>query len=164
MDWDAIGAIGEVLGSVGVLLTLVYLARQIHAANKLATASTTTSVMSAYSQLNETIIANGDVAELLARAKAASVEFAPGETVRLELLCNRFLNIWLTAETAFSNGQIDDQTFQIVLDDIRNTVTHFPGLIPLFKDVMKRFPASASTHLSKELLATIDKFENTEEN
>ena len=29
MNWDAIGAIGELLGSVGVLITLVYLAVQI---------------------------------------------------------------------------------------------------------------------------------------
>ena len=29
MDWEAIGAIGEVLGAAGVLATLVYLATQI---------------------------------------------------------------------------------------------------------------------------------------
>ena len=29
MNWDAIGAIGEVLGAVGVIVTLIYLARQI---------------------------------------------------------------------------------------------------------------------------------------
>jgi hypothetical protein len=29
MDWNAIGAVGELLGSVGVLITLVYLAVQI---------------------------------------------------------------------------------------------------------------------------------------
>ncbi len=30
MNWDAIGAIGEILGAIAVLVTLVYLARQIH--------------------------------------------------------------------------------------------------------------------------------------
>ncbi len=29
MNWDAIGAVGEVLGAAGVILTLVYLARQL---------------------------------------------------------------------------------------------------------------------------------------
>ncbi len=29
MNWDAIGAIGEILGALGVLVTLVYLATQI---------------------------------------------------------------------------------------------------------------------------------------
>jgi hypothetical protein len=29
MNWDAMGAIGETLGSLGVLITLVYLAIQV---------------------------------------------------------------------------------------------------------------------------------------
>ena len=29
MDWDAIGAIGEILGATAVLVTLIYLARQV---------------------------------------------------------------------------------------------------------------------------------------
>ena len=29
MDWNAIGAIGEILGAVGVIITLGYLASQI---------------------------------------------------------------------------------------------------------------------------------------
>ena len=35
MNWDAIGALGEVAGAVAVVLTLVYLAKQIHHSNKL---------------------------------------------------------------------------------------------------------------------------------
>ena len=30
MNWDAIGAIGEVVGAVAVVVTLLYVARQIH--------------------------------------------------------------------------------------------------------------------------------------
>ena len=29
MNWDAIGAVGEMLGAIGVIVTLVYLARKI---------------------------------------------------------------------------------------------------------------------------------------
>jgi len=30
MDWNAVGAVGEVAGAIGVILTLAYLARQMH--------------------------------------------------------------------------------------------------------------------------------------
>ncbi len=30
MNWDAIGAVGEIMGALAVLVTLVYLARQVH--------------------------------------------------------------------------------------------------------------------------------------
>ena len=33
MNWDALGAIGEPVGAVAVVLTLLYVARQIHQAN-----------------------------------------------------------------------------------------------------------------------------------
>ena len=38
MDWDAIGAIGEVLGALAVVGSLVYLAIQIRSSTKLAKA------------------------------------------------------------------------------------------------------------------------------
>ena len=34
MNWDAIGAIGEVVGAVGVIITLIYLAAQIRQNSK----------------------------------------------------------------------------------------------------------------------------------
>ncbi|MGI9325019.1 MAG: hypothetical protein ACR2PZ_07355 [Pseudomonadales bacterium] len=40
MNWEAIGAVGEVLGAVGVILTLVYLAAQIRQNTAMMTAQT----------------------------------------------------------------------------------------------------------------------------
>ena len=34
MNWDAIAAVGEILGAVAVVISLVYLARQIHLQNR----------------------------------------------------------------------------------------------------------------------------------
>ena len=38
MNWDAIGAIGEIVGAAAVFISLVYLARQMRMSNKLARA------------------------------------------------------------------------------------------------------------------------------
>ncbi|MDA1370631.1 MAG: hypothetical protein O2971_07705 [Proteobacteria bacterium] len=38
MNWDALGAIAEVIGGLGVILTLVYLAIQIRGSNRVASA------------------------------------------------------------------------------------------------------------------------------
>ncbi len=40
MNWDAIGAVGEVVGAVGVILTLGYLAVQIRQNTAMMTAQT----------------------------------------------------------------------------------------------------------------------------
>jgi len=36
MNWDAIGAIGEIVGALAVVLSLIYLATQIRASNSVA--------------------------------------------------------------------------------------------------------------------------------
>lgn len=36
IDWEAVGAIGEILGSLGVLITLIYLAAQVRPNNAFA--------------------------------------------------------------------------------------------------------------------------------
>ena len=57
INWDAIGAISEALGALGVILTLVYLIRQI----KQNTAATRSSAAASYSQ------ASMSIANLLSR-------------------------------------------------------------------------------------------------
>jgi hypothetical protein len=38
LDWEALGALGEIIGAAGVVISLVYLARQIKMSNRLAQA------------------------------------------------------------------------------------------------------------------------------
>ena len=38
MNWDAIGAVGEIAGAAAVIISLVYLARQMIISNRLAKA------------------------------------------------------------------------------------------------------------------------------
>ena len=40
MDWEAIGAVGEILGALGVIASLLYLALQISQSNKVTRATT----------------------------------------------------------------------------------------------------------------------------
>ncbi len=57
MNWDAIGAIAELLGAVGVIASLVYLATQIRQSHQATRASTVhginTSVSDGWSQFSE---------------------------------------------------------------------------------------------------------------
>ena len=55
-DWDAIGAVGEILGAIAVLVTLVYLANQIRQANDVARFSATKDIMNTYSELNKLLV------------------------------------------------------------------------------------------------------------
>lgn len=56
MDWDAIGAIGEILGALGVIVTLGFLAIQISQNTKSSRAATLHSLMSDVSRNMEPLL------------------------------------------------------------------------------------------------------------
>ena len=64
MDWDAIGAMGEVLGAVSVLITLLYLSRQISASNKALNTTGTTAMMEGFNEFHTWSISTEDLAKI----------------------------------------------------------------------------------------------------
>lgn len=83
MDWTIqdLGALGEFVSSLAVLVTLIYLARQIGENNKLARSSSAHNAMMAFGLVNELIVTNPVFADLMARLKSPGVEFTPTESV-----------------------------------------------------------------------------------
>ena len=67
MNWEAIGAVAEILGAVAVVASLVYLGRQIHQSNAQSQADARYSFLDAYGQLSLTIAANNDLASVFRR-------------------------------------------------------------------------------------------------
>ena len=51
MDWEAIGAIGEIIGAIAVLLTIVYLADQIKQNTKAVKAATQQAISDATTEV-----------------------------------------------------------------------------------------------------------------
>jgi len=65
MNWDAIGAVGEVGGAIAVVATLVYLARQIRHSAEANIASTQFGIQAEFNRVHEIAIANPKMLETL---------------------------------------------------------------------------------------------------
>ena len=70
MDWEAIGALGELLGAAAVLATLLYLAAQVRVARKATSAQLEDSVSSAWNREIRAWGENPEVAKLMAEGLA----------------------------------------------------------------------------------------------
>ena len=97
MDWDAIGAIGEILGALAVVATLFYLAKQIRQnsasldrANDYAQASSVHDINSLYIQVFAPLSQNSELAEVYKKALEGA-ELDPVEAVRFGACANTFL-------------------------------------------------------------------------
>ena len=61
MNWDALGAIGEIIGAIAVVATLAYLAQQIRYSSKIATAQMVKDAKSASSNLLNVLATDPDL-------------------------------------------------------------------------------------------------------
>lgn len=68
MNWEAIGATGEIVGAAAVVLTLAYLAVQIRTARIASAQGATYSTVEAYSRWRQSFLQNSDVARAVAKA------------------------------------------------------------------------------------------------
>ena len=82
MNWDALGALGEVMGAIAVFITLIYLATQI----KHARAETHRAVSQARNESNRELIALGLQDKILEAHIKAEMAFAPDSSEPLEML------------------------------------------------------------------------------
>ena len=67
MNWEAIGAIGEIVGAIAVVVTIGYLAVQIRQNTKSAQSASTQQILQGIAELNEFLASAPDVTDLFWR-------------------------------------------------------------------------------------------------
>src|SRR5438046_10742557 len=85
MNWEMISAVGQMLGAVGVIISIIYLAAQIRNQNKESRSAAMNVLTTHWSDLNKSLVDNPDFAALWLRALqyfdqldgASKLRFAP---------------------------------------------------------------------------------------
>ena len=68
MNWEIISAVGQMLGAIGVIISIVYLAGQIRNQNKESRRAAMNVLTTHWSDLNRTLVENPEMAVLWLRA------------------------------------------------------------------------------------------------
>src|SRR5215470_9601515 len=92
MNWQAIGAIGEVVGAIAVVATLLYLARDIRQNSRSLAISALRDTTSNWNQWGNMIAASGDLAEIVARGNRALDELSEAEALRYGAFVQSFFD------------------------------------------------------------------------
>jgi len=124
LDWNAAGAIGEILGAIAVFLTLAYLAAQIRQANKMARFETTREIMAQFNACNQLYATDPSIRRVLCEEGVLSDE--DGE--QLYSYVDMYCNAWATAQMAFSEGLIDETLFRGVVKDVAVALRRWPNM------------------------------------
>jgi len=68
VNWDAIGAVSELIGAVGVVITLIYLAVQIRQNTRAVRLDTSHNIMEEIRDMYSLMAEHGELADLVNRA------------------------------------------------------------------------------------------------
>ena len=127
MNWDAIGAIGEIVGAIAVVVSLAYLAVQIRQNTKQVAEQVKAlkleghnAAANDHSRFRQSIIQSPQVASLWRRGKLNYIDLSPDEQAQVGELFRDYF--WANANMQLRNlqsGAVDDSLWDIAVAGLR---------------------------------------------
>lgn len=136
MNWEAIGAIGEIIGALAVVVSLVYLSVQIRQNTKQVTEQIKAlkleghnAAAADHARFREHVIRDREVASLWRRCRESYVGLPAEEQTQADHLFADY--IWATINVYLRNtqtGSLDDRLWAIAKQSTAADLASFPGM------------------------------------
>ncbi len=169
MNWDAIGAIAELLGAVGVIASLVYLAGQIRHSREQMSQNTLAMKAGAYQQISDGFIASSNIAvstpgfARVVRSAMANFEgLSEDDGFQFTLWLNNIMRSFDNVYYQYRTGMLEDDRWELHRADI---VTLFmsPGVVswwrsnsPSLTGIDPRMALGTQYQYSSEFVALVE--------
>lgn len=105
MNWDAIGAVGEIIGALAVFLTLAYLAMQIRQNTRAVQSSAIDSSIGGISATRQALFENAELATLYLKGSEDPESLNETESLQYRMLVH---NMLLSQANIFSQTKYTD--------------------------------------------------------
>jgi hypothetical protein len=112
VNWEAIGAVGELVGSLAVVLTLAYLAFQIKQSGKAAISVSTNQTRTAVTDVIGAISSNTEAVKTYTKGMSKRSELEQHERVRFDLIIFQQLRVIETMFLELREGLIPKEVFE----------------------------------------------------
>jgi len=114
MNWDAIGALGEILGATAVVVSLVYVAIQIRQNTNETKMQRTQSLIQANSDVNSQMADNKELADVFQAAVLDYRNLSGSEQMRFGALAFSAFNRYSFAYHQFLDGQLKEIFWDVI--------------------------------------------------
>ncbi len=126
MNWDAIGAIAELFGAVGVIASLVYLAVQIRQNTRTVKVSSYQQLVSQIQQGGFIAVQDPDAAQLMGRAYREYEELPPEQRAQAAGFLQATFVTFQSHHYMYRQGLLDDDMWAAHRENLRRTIS-MPG-------------------------------------
>ena len=118
MNWDAISAIAELLGSIAVLATLLYLAIQTRSINRQSQAEARYAFVDAMSEINTVIAQSKETASVWRRGLESIECLDEDERMQFLMLVGQYANLWSVMHQLHLDRLLPETQWFIVRNDM----------------------------------------------
>ena len=108
MNWEAIGALGEAIGAVGVIASLLYLAMQVRASTRASAVESKLASTRFYTEFLGSLIQSPELNELYLRGRKDLGSLTPSEYHRFSNLALQSFGFFSAAYFQFSRGTLTE--------------------------------------------------------
>jgi hypothetical protein len=136
MNWEAISAIGEIVGSIAVVVTLIYLAMQIRQTNNISQFNAVKELLKQFDDIYSLLATDPATRQVLAKQG----ELTEDEREHLYAFTVLYCNKWVSLEIAFRNGQIEEELYTSMANDVSIAIQRWPKLKPQIELWIERYP------------------------
>ena len=109
MNWDVLSATGEWAGAIAVVVTLFYLAKQIHQQNTHNDLAMQESILDGFNAANTLLASSGDLSALLIRGLHMPDELTDGQAAQFQWIFRLYVNCYLKIYRLKQKGVISEQ-------------------------------------------------------
>ena len=120
MSWEAIGAMGSLLGAISVLLTHLYLAKQIKENSKLLTTSVYQTAVDGYNEMASMFLENPELARNLLMDRPA--QLSEVDAYKLNLILRVYLNQGLKLFKLYEAGIFPEEDWLLAAAEVKQVI------------------------------------------
>lgn len=149
MDWDAIGAIGEIVGALAVVISLVYLGAQIRNQNRESRSAAVREILEGF-RTEISAFRNSDLAELLKRGGQEFEALSDTEKIQFIAMIQGPFRLWEEAYLQYEDDRLSKQLWNGIHAQMRDFFS--------MKGTQKVWELRAHTY-SEDFQAYVDRIE-----
>lgn len=127
MTWDAAGALGEIIGALAVVISVIYLAVQIRGQTDQAKLTATREISNQLDAILDSIIENPEISGLYLSACQDFEGLSNDERIKATFLFQRFARVYEQQWIHIEKGHVDPAFFESIEKTFFEWLT-FPGV------------------------------------
>jgi len=154
MTWDAIGALGEIGGAVAVLVTLLYLARQIRQSNRQALLASFQHTFDSLNGWASHVSASADLPPIILRGRQSYESLDDADRFRFDHVHFQLLNMIESHHFQVHQTALDEEYRKWAMDNLAKLAAGyfaFPGTRAFWGQVAEYYPRDVQRLISENL-------------